>query len=37
MRIAIFSDIHGNAIALKAVFEDIERRDIEVSLSGPAR
>jgi hypothetical protein len=25
MRIALFSDIHGNAIALNAVLEDIAR------------
>lgn len=28
MRIAIFSDVHGNTIALEAVLEDIERRDL---------
>lgn len=28
MRIMNFSDGHGNAIALEAVLEDIERRDL---------
>jgi putative phosphoesterase len=34
MRIAVFSDIHGNAIALEAVLKDIKTRNIDLVLCG---
>jgi predicted phosphodiesterase len=33
MRIAILSDIHGNLDALKAVFKDIKKSDIDKTIS----
>lgn len=34
MKIAVFSDIHGNAIALEAVFNDINSRNIDLVFCG---
>lgn len=34
MRIAIFSDVHGNAIALESVFQDIGNRDVDLVFCG---
>lgn len=34
MKIAVFSDIHGNAVALEAVFKDIDARNIDLVFCG---
>ncbi len=43
MRVAVFSDVHGNAVALEAVLADIERRSVaqvvfggDLAFGGPA-
>ena len=30
MRIAVFSDVHGNAVALRAMLADLDRAAVEV-------
>lgn len=34
MKIAFFSDIHGNLAALQAVLEDIDRQDVDIAFCG---
>jgi predicted phosphodiesterase len=34
VKIAVFSDVHGNAVALEAVLADIKRREVEQVVFG---